>query len=106
MEASRLPDEHRDAAAAVRAVVDALASVVHAERATLELVVVALVAEGHVLIEDVPGVGKTLVARTLARAVDRVVYLATADSASSSSDMIAACVPLPLPGGPNRTVIT
>jgi MoxR-like ATPase len=70
MEASRLPDEHRDAAAAVRAVVDALASVVHAERSTLELVVVALVAEGHVLIEDVPGVGKTLVARTLARAVD------------------------------------
>ena len=70
MEASRLPDEHRDAAAAVRAVVDALASVVHAERGTLELVVVALVAEGHVLIEDVPGVGKTLVARTLARAVD------------------------------------
>jgi MoxR-like ATPase len=70
MEASRLPDEHRDAAAAVRAVVDALASVVHAERATLELVVVALVAEGHVLVEDVPGVGKTLVARTLARAVD------------------------------------
>jgi MoxR-like ATPase len=70
MEASRLPDQHRDAAAAVRTVVDALASVVHAERSTLELVVVALVAEGHVLVEDVPGVGKTLVARTLARAVD------------------------------------
>ena len=64
------PDEHRDAAVAVRAVVDALASVVHAERGTLELVVVALLAEGHVLIEDVPGVGKTLVARALARAVD------------------------------------
>jgi MoxR-like ATPase len=70
MEASRLTDAQRDPAVAVRAVVDALASVVHAERSTLELVVVALVAEGHVLIEDVPGVGKTLVARTLARAVD------------------------------------
>jgi MoxR-like ATPase len=70
MEASRLPDQHADARTAVRAVVDALASVVHAERATLELVVVALVAEGHVLLEDVPGVGKTLVARSLARAVD------------------------------------
>jgi MoxR-like ATPase len=70
MEASRLPDEYRDAALSVRAVVDALASVVHADRFTLELVVVALVAEGHVLVEDVPGVGKTLIARTLARAVD------------------------------------
>jgi MoxR-like ATPase len=51
-------------------VTDALASVVHAERDTLELVVVALVAGGHVLVEDVPGVGKTLAARALARAVD------------------------------------
>ena len=70
MEASRLPDEHADAAVAVRSVTDALASVVHAERETLELIVVAVVAGGHVLIEDVPGVGKTLLARTLARAVD------------------------------------
>ena len=70
MEASRLPAEDRDAVPAVRAVVDALSSVVHAEHSTLELVVVALVAGGHVLIEDVPGVGKTLVARSLARALD------------------------------------
>ena len=33
-------------------------------------VVVALVAEGHVLIEDYPGVGKTALARALARSVD------------------------------------
>jgi MoxR-like ATPase len=70
MEASRLPDEHADAAVAVRSVADALASVVHADRETLELIVVAVVAGGHVLIEDVPGVGKTLLARALARAVD------------------------------------
>ncbi len=33
----------------------------------LELILVALLAEGHLLLEDVPGVGKTLIAKTLAR---------------------------------------
>lgn len=33
----------------------------------LELVLVALLADGHVLLEDVPGVGKTLIAKTLAQ---------------------------------------
>ena len=32
--------------------------------------VVALLAEGHVLIEDLPGVGKTTLARSLARSLD------------------------------------
>jgi len=36
----------------------------------LEDVLVALVAEGHVLIEDLPGVGKTTLARSLAKSVD------------------------------------
>jgi MoxR-like ATPase len=36
---------------------------------TLRLAVVALLARGHVLLEDVPGVGKTLLARTLAQAI-------------------------------------
>src|SRR5688500_18059364 len=35
----------------------------------VELALVALLARGHVLIEDVPGVGKTTLARALARAV-------------------------------------
>ncbi|MDC3417471.1 AAA family ATPase [Aquibacillus salsiterrae] len=38
------------------------------EVATLSLV--ALLAEGHVLLEDVPGVGKTMLVRTLAKSVD------------------------------------
>jgi MoxR-like ATPase len=36
---------------------------------TLRLALVALLARGHILLEDVPGVGKTLLARTLAQAV-------------------------------------
>ena len=36
----------------------------------IDLLLVALLAEGHALIEDVPGVGKTLLARALARSLD------------------------------------
>jgi MoxR-like ATPase len=43
---------------------------VRVRAATLEHVIVALVAEGHVLIEDYPGVGKTALARALARSID------------------------------------
>ena len=38
----------------------------------LELLLVALLADGHVLIEDVPGVGKTLMAKCLARSIGGV----------------------------------
>ncbi len=40
------------------------------ERAKLRLIIAALLARGHVLLEDVPGVGKTLVAKALARSLD------------------------------------
>ena len=43
---------------------------VKAPDATVQEVLVALLAEGHVLIEDNPGVGKTALARALARSVD------------------------------------
>jgi MoxR-like ATPase len=44
-------------------------SVVLGKRTTVETVVVALLARGHVLVEDVPGVGKTVLARSLARSL-------------------------------------
>ena len=39
------------------------------KRATIELAIVALLCEGHLLIEDVPGIGKTTLARSMARSI-------------------------------------
>ncbi len=47
-----------------------VASAVKVPETVLAEVLVALLAEGHVLIEDHPGVGKTALARTLARSID------------------------------------
>jgi len=53
-----------------RSVTDNIERVIQGKKSTIELVVVSLIAEGHVLIEDVPGVGKTLLAKSLARSID------------------------------------
>ena len=46
-----------------------IARVIVGKQQTIELLLVALLAEGHVLIEDVPGLGKTLLAKSLARSM-------------------------------------
>jgi MoxR-like ATPase len=53
----------------VGAIVTNLRRVVHAPNETLRLVVLCLVAEGHLIIEDFPGVGKTMLAKALARSL-------------------------------------
>jgi MoxR-like ATPase len=56
-------DELRSFAAAVRANVE---KVIVGKTETVDTLLLALLCEGHVLLEDVPGVGKTMLARALA----------------------------------------
>lgn len=51
------------------AVLENIARVVVGQQAPAELLMAALLAEGHVLIEDLPGLGKTLLAKSLARSI-------------------------------------
>jgi MoxR-like ATPase len=49
------------------AILDELEKAVVGRRRTLELVLIGILAGGHVLLEDLPGLGKTLIARSFAR---------------------------------------
>ncbi|HET6480169.1 MAG TPA: MoxR family ATPase [Actinoplanes sp.] len=51
------------------AVLDSVGSVVVGKRDSLELVLAGILAGGHVLLEDLPGLGKTLTARSFAQAL-------------------------------------
>jgi MoxR-like ATPase len=59
-------EEIQKTAALGQAVAEAVASVIVGKAEQVDLLLVALLAEGHVLIDDVPGVAKTLLVRTLA----------------------------------------
>lgn len=50
----------------VSEIIDNVEKVIVGKRESIELLMVALLCEGHVLIEDVPGVGKTMLARSIA----------------------------------------
>jgi MoxR-like ATPase len=49
---------------------NAIATTIKGKQETIQLAIVALLAEGHLLIEDVPGVGKTTLGHALARSLD------------------------------------
>jgi MoxR-like ATPase len=60
-------------AAATEGIVQNIEQVIEGKTATVRLALAVLLAEGHLLIEDVPGVGKTKLAKALARSIDCTV---------------------------------
>src|ERR671935_2801862 len=64
------PQELAAAADVARRVGASIRSAVKVPDDALEHLIIALLAEGHVLVEDYPGVGKTALARALARSID------------------------------------
>jgi len=53
-----------------RTIIENVEKVIIGKREVIELAVIALMSRGHLLIEDAPGVGKTMLARSLARSID------------------------------------
>ena len=53
-----------------QAILDNVEQVIVGKRKAIELAVIALICKGHLLIEDAPGVGKTMLARSLAKSLD------------------------------------
>jgi MoxR-like ATPase len=50
-------------------IINNIEKVIVGKRRAVELAVISLLSEGHLLIEDVPGVGKTMLARSLALSI-------------------------------------
>ncbi len=63
-----MPLTPTDAATMVRAVVEEVGKAIVGKRPIIELIMAGLLADGHVLLDDVPGVAKTLTARSIATA--------------------------------------
>ena len=55
-------------------IVSNVETVIQGKREVIELMVLGLTAEGHILVEDVPGVGKTQLAKSLARSIEGIFH--------------------------------
>ena len=63
-------DRLAHAASVAERLLDNIETVIHGKRSEIRLVLAALACEGHVLLEDVPGTAKTVLARAIAQSVE------------------------------------
>ena len=63
------PKPESNSAAIIQQMTEAMRGAVVIDEYKLKLMLAALIAKGHILLEDVPGIGKTLVAKALARTI-------------------------------------
>ena len=68
-EVALTPDTAKQLGALYARIVEAVQSVLYAEDNTVQLAVGCLLAQGHLLVEDLPGLGKTTMAKALARSL-------------------------------------
>jgi MoxR-like ATPase len=67
------PEALDEVRAVVRRITESMTSVIEGKTDVVRTAITVLLAEGHLLIEDVPGVGKTMLAKSLARSIDCTV---------------------------------
>ena len=61
--------EYREIAGLARRIRDNVEKVIVGKGGKIDLILAAVIAGGHILLEDVPGTGKTVMARSLARSL-------------------------------------
>jgi len=81
-----------DAAAKIAKLKAAVESVIRGKAETVKFALVALFAKGHLLIEDVPGIGKTTLSNALARALDLSIHRIQFTSDLLPSDVIGLSI--------------
>ena len=82
-------DSARDLA---QRIIDNVERVIVGKSGAVELGVVALMCQGHALIEDVPGVGKTMLARSIARSVGCTFKANPVHSRSAPTDVTGVSI--------------
>ena len=92
-ETASQPLTHRfDADAKIKLLQTTIERVIKGKSETVKLALVALLAKGHLLIEDVPGIGKTTLANALARALDLAFQRVQFTSDLLPSDVIGLSI--------------
>ncbi|MBN2309218.1 MAG: AAA family ATPase, partial [Candidatus Hydrogenedentes bacterium] len=76
----------------ITALLDSIERVIFGKREVVKLCVTGLLARGHILIEDIPGIGKTTLAQGLARSIDCAFHRIQFTSDMLPSDIIGVSV--------------